>query len=241
MIGLKNGVLALILWGGSLAFAGDLPSEYENSLLKAKDPAAQRLLNKGTALLKPEVIAIARKVYLCARQMGYGDKPLFTFIDYQLPSTQKRLWVVDLTKFDVLYHGLVAHGQGSGAKDATQFSNTPNSHQTSLGLYQTSSTYQGGNGYSLKLEGLEPGFNSNAMSRYIVLHGAPYVSESFIEKYGRLGRSWGCPAVSQSLVRPIINEIKEGSLLLMYYPESNWLKTSKFINCQLDAASKAKL
>ena len=139
-----------------------------------------------------------------------------TVIDYSLPSTAPRLWVLDLARHRVLFHELVAHGAGSGDNFATRFSNEPDSRQTSLGLFLTGGTYEGGNGYSLRLRGLEPGVNDLAAERNIVIHGAWYVSVEHASRYGRLGRSWGCPALPQEVAGTIIDTIKDGSFVFAY-------------------------
>lgn len=153
----------------------------------------------------------------CARARGIsGRDDLLTVIDYSLPSTQPRLWVLDLAKGEVLYHELVAHGSGSGDNYATRFSNVNDSKQTSLGLFLTAGTYEGGNGYSLKLRGLDKGINDRAEERHIVMHGAWYVSAEHARRQGRLGRSWGCPALSEASARPVIDLIKGGSFVFSY-------------------------
>ena len=145
-----------------------------------------------------------------------------TVIDYSKPSTERRLWVFDLKSKELVYEELVAHGQGSGANMATQFSNADESHQTSLGLFVTRDTYVGKNGYSLRLDGLDRGVNDRARERAIVMHGAPYVSEQFVKANGRLGRSWGCPAVSADVVaKQMIDRVKGGGLVFAYYPDAN--------------------
>jgi hypothetical protein len=172
---------------------------------------------KGASGLSPKVLAMALDAVACARARGIsGRDDLLTVIDYSLPSTQPRLWVLDLAKGEVLYHELVAHGSGSGDNYATRFSNAMNSHQTSLGLFLTGGTYQGGNGYSLKLQGLDKGINDRAEERYIVMHGAWYVSAEQARRQGRLGRSWGCPALSEASARPVIETIKGGSVVFSY-------------------------
>jgi hypothetical protein len=128
----------------------------------------------------------------------------------------------------VLYHELVAHGSGSGDNYATRFSNDDNSHQTSLGLFVTSGTYEGGNGYSLKLRGLDEGFNDRAEERHIVMHGAWYVSPDHVRAQGRLGRSWGCPAVSQQVAQPLIDTIKGGTFVFSYASaDPAWLRAAR--------------
>ncbi|MDR1670979.1 MAG: murein L,D-transpeptidase catalytic domain family protein [Alistipes sp.] len=141
---------------------------------------------------------------------------VLTIIDFTKPSTEQRLWVIDIAGRRVLFHTLVAHGQGSGENYATRFSNRSGSHQSSLGLYLTGATYNGGNGYSMTLDGLEPGVNDNARARSVVVHGAAYVSPSVIASTGRLGRSWGCPALPLDQTRPVIDAIKDGSVLYIH-------------------------
>jgi hypothetical protein len=164
--------------------------------------------------LSPEAFDLAAEGYF-NRTPG-RRRDVLTIIDFTKPSTEPRLWVIDVPGRRVLFHTWVAHGQGSGDNYATRFSNLHGSHQSSLGLYLTGETYNGGNGYSLLLEGLDPGVNDNARSRSVVIHGAPYADPSVIARSGRLGRSWGCPALPPSLTRPIIDSIKEGSVLYIF-------------------------
>ena len=180
--------------------------------------------------IETDVLELALGAASCAVQSGAVERPrTLTVIDYSKPSSQKRLWVYDLTTRELLYEELVAHGQGSGANLATQFSNTPDSHQTSLGLFVTDDTYVGRNGYSLRLDGLDKGLNDRARARAIVMHGAPYVSPAFVKANGRLGRSHGCPAVSDAVARELINRVKGGGLVFAYYPDAEFLKTSKYL------------
>jgi len=193
---------------------------------KANDVAAKTNYN-----LKPSVLKIALRAFYNACQKGvHPAKSILTVIDYSRPSTEKRLWVLDLDQDRVLYTSLVAHGKYSGENYTTQFSNRRGSLETSLGLFLTAGTYFGRDGYSLKIKGLERGFNDNAEVRTIVMHGAPYVSEKWASILGRLGRSWGCPAVEKPLAKPIINTIKGGTFIFAYYPDSQYLQQSKFIN-----------
>ena len=152
-----------------------------------------------------------------------------TVIDYSLPSTTRRLWVFDLGSHALLYRELVAHGQGSGGNLATHFSNDAETHASSLGLFVAKDTYVGKNGYSLRLDGLERGFNDHALARAIVMHGARYVSDAMMGALGRLGRSWGCPAVREGIVRELIDRVKGGNLVFAYYPDERWLKTSRYL------------
>ncbi|MGF1879354.1 murein L,D-transpeptidase catalytic domain family protein [Photobacterium frigidiphilum] len=143
-------------------------------------------------------------------------KSLLTIIDYSKPSTEKRFFVIDLKNHTLLYSTYVSHGVNSGGKMAKNFSNTVNSRKSSLGTYLTSTTYNGGNGYSLKLDGLTAGINDNARRRYIVIHGADYATETFIKRNGYLGRSWGCPALPKKLSKKIIDTIKNGSVIFAH-------------------------
>jgi L,D-transpeptidase-like protein len=180
--------------------------------------------------LDRDVLELALGAATCAVRSGAVKSPrTITVIDYSRPSSQERLWVFDLKTGELMYEELVAHGQGTGADRATKFSNTDESHQTSLGLFVTDTTYVGKNGYSLRLEGLDKGFNDRARERAIVMHGAPYVSETFVKANGRLGRSWGCPAVSDAVARELIDRVKGGNLVFAYYPDGQWLKTSKYL------------
>ena len=180
-------------------------------------PRATTAFASGVSGLSPRVFSMALDAMASARARGIdGRDDLLTIIDYSLPSTQPRLWVLDLENGKVLYHELVAHGSGSGDNYATRFSNNNDSHQTSLGLFVTGGTYEGGNGYSLKLRGLDKGFNDRAEERHIVMHGAWYVSREHARAQGRLGRSWGCPALSEQSARPVIDTIKGGTFVFSY-------------------------
>jgi hypothetical protein len=155
---------------------------------------------------------------------------VITIIDFGLPSDKERLWVLDLINGKVLFHCLVAHGRNSGDLMAEKFSNTPGSNASSPGFYTTGETYIGKHGLSLTLEGREPGINDKARERAIVMHGADYVSADFIRKYGRLGRSFGCPAVPEKLSKKIILTIKGGSCLFISVPETSYSSNSQIIN-----------
>lgn len=156
--------------------------------------------------------------------------PILTVIDFSLPSTQKRLWVIDTEKAEILLNSVVSHGRNSGNLMAESFSNTPESFKSSLGFYQTAETYNGKHGYSLRLDGLEEGFNDQARNRAIVMHGADYANESFAKTTGRLGRSLGCPALPSALSSKVIDLIKDGSLLFIYGQDQNYLTHSPLIN-----------
>jgi hypothetical protein len=186
---------------------------------------------------RSQVMDLAREAWECARRSGEIDGSLLTVIDYSLPSTAKRLWVIDMLRRRILWNELVAHGEGSGDIDAVAFSNEPGSRRSSLGLFRTEDIYRGRHGASLRLEGLEPGINDNAMDRALVIHGAAYVSPRVAAAYGRLGRSWGCPALDRRVSRSIIDRIKGGSAVFAYYPDARWLARSRFLHCAPRLAS----
>lgn len=191
---------------------------------------------RSFAAPQPEVLELALKAINCAAASGDIDEPrTLTIIDYSKPSTETRLWVLDLGSGDTLFAELVAHGQKTGDNMATQFSDSLNSHQSSLGLFVARDTYVGSNGYSLRLDGLEPGFNGRARERAIVMHGAPYVDPALAAKQGRLGRSWGCPAVREAIARNIIDTVRGGGVVFSYYPDQTWMSESRFLNCGTSA------
>jgi hypothetical protein len=162
-------------------------------------------------------LAAAQAAYQHAIDLGVVVNPrLLTLIDYSRPSTEPRLWVLDLISRVVVRRELVAHGRGSGENFATSFSNDDGSHKSSLGLFVTGAAYVGHNGYSLRLRGLDPGVNDHAYARDIVIHGADYVSEAVARTVGRIGRSWGCPAVKPAIAQQLIDQIKGGTVLFAY-------------------------
>ena len=169
------------------------------------------------------------------KKLNKSNNPLLTLIDFSLPSTEKRMYVLDLAKREILFVSYVAHGRNSGENYATSFSNRDGSHQSSLGFYRTTDTYNGGNGYSLRLDGLEKGINDKALQRAIVIHGADYCSENVIRATGRLGRSFGCPALPRELTKPVIDTIKGGSLLFIYADQPDYLSCSKVLTSSITA------
>jgi L,D-transpeptidase catalytic domain len=187
---------------------------------------------EGSAIgaIDPHVFDLALGAASCAVRSGdVSDPATLTVIDYSKPSTTRRLWVFDLRAHRLLYHELVAHGQGSGESVPTRFSNESDTHQSSLGLFETEDVYVGKNGYSLRLDGLDAGFNDHARERGIVIHGASYVSDEVARSNGRLGRSWGCPALRQGIAREVIDRVKGGSLVFAYFPDAKWLSASKYL------------
>lgn len=173
--------------------------------------------------------------YIAFRQAvaGYNrikekNKPILTLIDFSKPSTEKRLFVFDMEKKRLLYSSVVSHGRNSGENYATSFSNQNGSYKSSLGFFLTEHTYQGGNGYSLILNGLEKGINDKAKERAIVVHGAAYANPA-VASSGRLGRSLGCPALPTQMAKPIINTIKDGSVMFIYANNTNYLAQSDIL------------
>ena len=175
-------------------------------------------LTDSTNLSKPALFN-AYEGYLKMQEDSLLIKDsLLTIIDFSRPSTEKRMFIIDLKNQSLIYSSLVAHGQNSGVVYAEKFSNRPKSHMSSLGTYITSNTYEGKHGYSLRLDGRDKGLNDKARERAIVIHGANYVSDRYLQINGRIGRSFGCPALPQESAEFVINLIKEGSYLYIYHP-----------------------
>lgn len=194
---------------------------------------ADDLLSRLSALapaLDRKVLAMALQARDCAaREHEVG--PRLAVIDYARPSTEVRLWVFDVDGRRLLHAEHVAHGRGSGGNVPTVFSDVEGSYQSSLGLFAMAETYTGQNGYSLRMDGLEPGINARARERLIVMHGADYVDPAQARRQGRLGRSWGCPAVRSAVAREVIDDLKDGQLLFAYADDPAWLRTSTFLHC----------
>lgn len=192
----------------------------------------EAMLHQQDATLKPTVINTVLAILDCAQNNQIEYNPTLTVIDYSLPANQKRLWVFDLDQKKLLFHTYVSHGIKSGALVSHYFSNQYDSKTSSIGVYKTEKAYYGREGLSLKLNGLEKGFNDHAYNRSLVMHGGWYLDEAFIKKYGRSGRSWGCPAVPEELAEPIIHRIKDNTLLIVYYPDEQWLAKSNYLQCK---------
>lgn len=189
----------------------------------------QHLSHKAPQLNK-NVLKLALTAYSNASKRGAVKKPVLTVIDYSLPSNKQRMWVFDVRNERLLYNTYVAHGKNSGGSVApSHFSNKESSKESSLGTYITKDTYIGHKGYSLNLQGLDRGFNDNAYNRRVVIHGAWYVEPDFIKRAGRAGLSWGCPAIAQTLAKPVINTIKNGSVVFAYFPDKYFLSHSGYL------------
>jgi len=203
-------------------------AEVELGTLSTFDAAAWQDVVLGG--IHPNVFTMALRAAATAVDRGdVADPRTLTVIDFSQPSTNRRMWVYDLRTRTLLFEDLVSHGRGSGRTMATSFSNQPESYRSSLGLYRTAETYIGKHGYSLRLDGLEPGINDRARERAIVMHAADYVNAGAAQAQGYLGRSLGCPALRPEISRPLIDAVKNGSLVFAYSPDPEWLKTSKYL------------
>jgi hypothetical protein len=205
------------------------------SLLAGTRVTPELSLDRAAALgagVSAGVLDLAMSAVSCGVASGdLAVPPTLTIIDYSLPSARPRLWVFDLRSGQLLFSELVAHGRNSGEGVATRFSDAMGSRQSSLGLFRTADAYVGQNGYSLRLDGLEPGFNGHARERAIVMHGAKYVDPAVASANGRVGRSWGCPALREAVARRVIDTVRDGGVIFSYYPDPAWLSTSKFLHC----------
>jgi hypothetical protein len=188
-------------------------------------------LNENPSLPSKQAFSLAlRGMEVLKKQPSLIKKEILTVIDFSLPSTEKRMWIIDLQNKKVLFNDYVAHGRNSGDAKAGVFSNTLGSYQSSIGFFVTGETYHGKHGLSLYLDGMDRDFNCNARSRAIVMHGADYVSPGFITQTGRLGRSLGCPSVSIDIHQEVINTIQGGSAMFIYYPDPVFLEKSEILN-----------
>ncbi|WP_397456604.1 murein L,D-transpeptidase catalytic domain family protein [Pseudomonas versuta] len=195
-------------------------------------PGLYNSLAQAAPELNPQALKSALSAMQCAVSNGASPAQNLAVIDYSQPSTARRLWIFDLRKKTLVLRDLVAHGQKSGENFATQFSNNEGSHQSSLGLFRTQESYQGANGYSLRMDGLEPGINDSARERAIVIHPASYVNPLWSQTQGRIGRSQGCPAVRPQVARQVVDKLKEGQFMFAWYPDQHWLQSSAYLNCK---------
>lgn len=194
-------------------------------------PLLQRLSQAAPGLNR-EALRHAVAAMQCAVNNGAAPAQRLAVIDYSLPSTARRLWIFDLKRERLLLRDFVAHGRQSGENLATRFSNRDGSHQSSLGLFRTAESYRGKHGYSLRMDGLEPGVNDRARERAIVIHGADYVDPRLVRSQGRIGRSLGCPAVRPEVARLVVDQLKGGQFMFSWYPDQGWLENSAYLNCK---------
>lgn len=225
------GFLAVLLTGTSPVHAAEpfsLGHKITGKSIRTPD-SLEVILQKEAPMLSRKVLGQAVNAMKCAVLSGTAEKARYLgVIDYSLPSSEPRLWAFDIKKGKLLWEELVAHGKNSGDNFATDFSNINGSLQSSLGLFRFGESYTGRNGYSVRLHGLEEGINDRALERAIVMHGAPYVSQKFVKTHGRLGRSWGCPAVRPEVNNDIINTFKEDGFLYIFHPDEKWQKKSAY-------------
>ncbi|MBF7730085.1 murein L,D-transpeptidase catalytic domain family protein [Pseudomonas sp. N040] len=201
----------------------------------AASPAYQPLLDKLSRAapgLNKQALAHAVAAMQCALNNGAEPARRLAVIDYSQPSSARRLWIFDLQRNRLLLRDFVAHGRQSGENLATRFSNSDGSHQSSLGLFRTAESYQGKHGYSLRMDGLEPGINDRARERAIVIHSAAYVDPRLVRSQGRIGRSLGCPAVRPEVGRMVVDQLKGGQFMFSWYPDRRWLQSSAYLNCK---------
>jgi len=196
---------------------------------KAADLYESFLVNNAT-MPNLSVFEKAIKGYAKLDEAGKVSNPLLTVIDFNLSSKKKRMWVLNMNTREVVFNTYVAHGKNTGVEFAKNFSNKVNSHQSSLGFYVTGETYYGKNGLSLFIDGMEKGFNSKARERYVVIHGADYAEPDFIKRVGRLGRSYGCPAVPNKIAKDLIHKIKGKSVVYIHKTDENYLKNSEYLD-----------
>ena len=230
------------LGGDARANGGEMAVEVEMEMEMSSSPEA--VLNKYIKKLyrqidfnrknklSYDIFEKAYRGYVNLREAGElsSDKEILTVCDFTQSSNNNRMWIIDLKARKILFNTYVAHGANTGEEFARKFSNNFESHQSSLGFYVTGDTYVGQHGNSLHLHGKDQGFNHNAYDRAIGVHGADYVNKKFIAGNERLGRSWGCPAVSNELAQPIINTIKDGTCLFIYYPQKDYMKSAYWMN-----------
>jgi hypothetical protein len=232
---LLTNFLALIL-SLHLIGPGNMP-EREKAVIPVTSVAAIesfstnyfRLLKSQSSKPDYEVFKKALRGFLDLKAENKIKKNILTIIDFSLSSSLDRMWIIDLAKMEVVHLSLVAHGQNSGLEFASRFSNNNSSHQSSLGFYLTGDIVYGGHGMSLTLDGQEPGINDNARERGIIIHGAYYVSRDFIRQYGRLGRSFGCPAIPMEDHEKIINLISGKSCVYIHYPDNKYQSSSRML------------
>lgn len=181
--------------------------------------------------LSYQVFKYAMTGYFNLREQGkLNDKKLISIIDFTRKSTLKRFYTIDLEALAVKFFTYVSHGKNSGEDEVKSFSNVVHSNQSSLGFYVTGETYVGSKGYSLKLDGMEKGYNDRIRERAVVIHNAEYVSETWIKKYGRLGRSQGCPALPVELGKKIIDVVKNKTMIFAYFNDEQYLRTSSILD-----------
>ena len=226
----RRALFLIVLLAASAFYpsAAEKPEESVTTIVNRSQMVYQQLQLSSLGLSQ-SAYNLAVKGWEKLKSNGVVKTSILAICDFTQSSNNKRLYIIDMKEGTLLFNSLVAHGKNTGEEFARSFSNTPSSLQSSLGFYTTKTTYQGEHGLSLKLSGLEKGFNDKAEERAIVMHGANYVCDKFCQQEGRLGRSWGCPAVSYEEHEEIINTLKDGSCLFIYYPDKKYLSASKLV------------
>lgn len=236
-------ISTVLVWTSTSSASDDVPKKTQTQVwkgnqafqfIKAKYPQEAAQLNE-TAFNNTYIAMLNLKKEAIIPQ----DNNIITICDFSLSSNEKRMWIIDVAQLDIRMHSLVSHGRNTGEEYATVFSNTLNSYQSSLGVYVATETYQGSNGYSLRLKGMDPGLNDRAEERAIVLHGAAYCSEDFIKQHGRLGRSFGCPAVPVAVHEDVINTIKDKTVLYIYHKDFSVLASSTWVHLPQELGTAA--
>lgn len=226
---LRGGLARPASWAVMALFWTALSAHAETRVGESLEHLAETI-HAQAPNISAKAILTAVGAYLQVKRHHLTDKPLVTIVDYSLPSDKRRLAVVDVRTGKVLFYTYVAHGRGSGLKYATRFSNEPGTDASSLGVYLTGQAYYGKHGYSLRLRGLDPGFNGAAYRRDIVIHSAWYVSKTFAQDHGRMGLSWGCFALSRKVESAVVRLIRGETVLVGYYPDPRWLHSSLFLH-----------
>jgi len=213
------------------AIASTIPDKNTNTSFETKVATLYSEFSTNNASIPAmPVFEKAMKGYEQLEEKGKVGKKILTVVDFGLSSTKKRMWIMNMDTKEVLFHTYVSHGKNTGGEFATKFSNTVNSLQSSLGFYVSAETYYGKNGLSLFIDGMEKGFNNNARKRYVVIHGADYAEPNFISRIGRLGRSYGCPAVPNTIAKDVIDTIKDESVVYIHKNNKDYLNNSPLLN-----------
>lgn len=216
----------ILLWGISCLFIPWV------STIQASNHGIQvqkKLIMKQAPTLNPQVLNLSLKAYYKFKENRSNQRPFITIIDYSKPSSEPRLWIINVKENKVLLHDYVGHGKNSGPNIPNRFSNRKESFQSSIGVLLTAKPYFGNYGYALRVIGLEKGFNNNVAARNIVFHASRYANEEFIRSHGRLGRSKGCFSVSPFIIKTLVDTIQGGTMVFSYYPDPKWLATSRFL------------
>lgn len=217
---------------GRLCLAALWLSYASVSMASTAQDGLLRDLARVAPALSQQALQHALAAMQCAVNHGAEPAHRLAVIDYSRPSTERRLWIFDLQRKRLLLRDFVAHGRQSGENFAEVFSNRLGSHQTSLGLFRTAESYRGKHGYSLRMDGLEPGLNDLARERAIVIHGAAYVSPRLVQSQGRIGRSLGCPAVRPEVARMVVDQLKGGQFLFAWHSNQRWMQGSASLDCK---------